>query len=281
MAAAFAACWQGSALAPVASAATDRDASIPAVAATLPAMAPVRGHAIEFGARKAVTEATVTSVGETPITTTTDATGAFTLRAPVGQPLTLRLSKAGYRTTQYATVMVPPGGLVERLDMVWFQVPSSLMYDMLSILMPVAPNDKEYCQFVVTVSAYNLTVLDFPQGEPNSTAAMAPVPSNWSSGKSNVYYFGTWGKISNATNPFAKGLNSTSWDGGVVLINVPPAADPYTVSASKPGVRFSSSKMLCPEPGIFVNAPPPAGPQVLNAPSGELQRPRPTHVEVS
>mgnify|MGYP000099900421 CR=1 FL=1 len=83
--------------------------------------------------------------------------------------------------------------------------------------MPEKPDNSKYCQFVVTVSAYNLTLKSFPQGEINSTCSISPNP-----GLSGTYYFGTWGKLSNMTNPFEKGLKATSWDGGVALINVAP-----------------------------------------------------------
>lgn len=80
--------------------------------------------------------------------------------------------------------------------------------------MPEHPK-ADRCQFVVTVSAFNLTVFSFPQGEPNSTAIMTPPAQD------HTFYFGTWGKLSNDTNPFSRGLTKTSWDGGVVLMNVP------------------------------------------------------------
>jgi hypothetical protein len=37
--------------------------------------------------------------------------------------------------------------------------------------------------------------------------------------------------LDNLTDPFTRGLNSTSWDGGVVWFNVPVAPEPYIVRA--------------------------------------------------
>jgi len=42
--------------------------------------------------------------------------------------------------------------------------------------------------------------------------------------------------------------------------------EPYRVTAHKDGYTFSTTIMKCPKPGVFVNAPPPAGPQVISPP---------------
>jgi hypothetical protein len=74
-------------------------------------------------------------------------------------------------------------------------------------------------------------------------------------------YFGVMGK--NLTDPFTRGLNATSWDGGVVWLNVPVAAKPYVVRATKPGMVFSEAWMQCHTPNRFINAAPTQGPHVI------------------
>jgi hypothetical protein len=57
------------------------------------------------------------------------------------------------------------------------------------------------------------------------------------------------------TNPFSRGLNSTSFDGGVIFFNVPPRLEPYTIVATKKGLVFSNASVWC-QPGLLVRDAP-------------------------
>jgi len=75
--------------------------------------------------------------------------------------------------------------------------------------------------------------------------------------------------LNNLTDPFISNLNQTSFDGGVLFMNVPPLDDGqvYVIEAHKPGIdNFSHSIVNC-RPGIFTNGGPPWGPEV----NGPLQ----------
>lgn len=95
----------------------------------------VEGGAYEFaGNDKPVTGATITALERPGWQVHTDDEGQFSFTASVNEVLTLVLSAEHMKTTQYSTVTVPPGGLTGHLSRIYFQVPSSLMYDFLSIV---------------------------------------------------------------------------------------------------------------------------------------------------
>lgn len=95
----------------------------------------VEGGAYEFaGNDKPVTGATITALERPGWQVHTDDAGQFSFTASVNEVLTLVLSAEHMKTTQYSTVTVPPGGLTGHLSRIYFQVPSSLMYDFLSIV---------------------------------------------------------------------------------------------------------------------------------------------------
>lgn len=133
------------------------------------------------------------------------------------------------------------------------------MYDLLKVALGVKL-DPEMCQLVVTVCAFNKTLANLPQGEPNVTLTIdPPVPST-----SRLMYFGMFkhGPLTNYTDPFSH-PDHTSEDGGAVFLNVPPSDKPYVITAHKPGKVFSQSTLLC-RKGMVANASPPQGPNVLN-----------------
>lgn len=73
--------------------------------------------------------------------------------------------------------------------------------------------DPAKCQMVVTVTAKGKTWHDDPQGEQNATVSISP------SYGGKPYYFGY---LDGWTNPFERHLTSTSLDGGVIFLDVPP-----------------------------------------------------------
>jgi hypothetical protein len=185
----------------------------------------------------------------------TDSQGRFAFDRPVGSNVTLVISKWDIHETQTGTVTVPPQGLVGVQHELTLQVPDLITFAFLRAVLP-GTMDPTKCHLVTTVSAKNKTLYDDPQGEPNATISVSPpVPKG-----SNIYYFGI---IMGKTNPFARGLNQTSYDGGVLVFNVPPGD--YVMTASKKGVVFGdppSCFMKCKTPGRLINASPPWGPRV-------------------
>jgi hypothetical protein len=66
------------------------------------------------------------------------------------------------------------------------------------------------CHVVVTVAAFNMTMDDKPQGEPDAVLTID------SDELIEPFYFGVF-PFNNDTNPFARHLNSTRW---VVVVAV-------------------------------------------------------------
>eukprot|EP00759_Apiculatamorpha_spiralis_P056052 PhF_6_TR7951/c1_g1_i1/m.11997 len=180
--------------------------------------------------------------------------GRFHLDIPNGTMATfMAKGDKTYRETQSATVVVPPTGLTTITTEVVLQVPSNLIFDAFFLVTPGTKNMSCCCQIVVTVCAFNKTSYDSAQGLPNTTVAITPNIHG------TIFYFGTWGPISNATNPFPNNLNGTSWDGGVLIENVPPGR--YVVTAQHPGYTFSDTVIVCGTPGVFINGAPNQGPR--------------------
>lgn len=204
---------------------------------------------------------------ERPLSAVTDASGAATVDAAVGERLTLIGTAPGYHRTQAGTVVVPAGGLQGDPQRVVLQVPPEWMYGALRATVPMPwdrPLNDSDCILVTTVChAGHPKVSDDAQGEPGAAATLSR------GGRAlpyRPYYFGTFGRLSNDTNPFARGLTATTLDGGVLWANVPPSTTPYTASATKPGVRFTSAELTCAAAGAFVNAAPNQGPAASPAP---------------
>jgi selenocysteine lyase/cysteine desulfurase len=223
----------------------------------------VEGHSFSFALGGMIDGAVVTCLEDPTIKLTTDKNGYFSFMAAVGESITLQLDHAWYTTTQTGTVVVPPEGLVGTQNEMTFQVTMTLVYDLLELIIPVKPNPA-LCQFCVTVCAYNKTLWDDPQGEANTSVTISPpVPG------SSIFYFGV--DASNHTNPFQRGLNATSLDGGVLVLNVPVSDQAYVITAHKAGKAFSSTTMRCAGPGRFVNGAPPHSPRATT-PDEEEQR---------
>ena len=113
---------------------------------------------------------------------------------------------------------------------------------------------------VTTVTDYHKTLNDLPQGIEGATVKLSPstntVPFYFNVVTGNIFH----GK----TNPFTKGLTSTSLDGGVIFFNLMPQPFLYEITAEKPGVTFSKAYFIC-RKGAFINLSPPNGPSVITA----------------
>ena len=218
--------------------------------------APVTGFARSFPLSFAITNAKIT-VLETGQTYQTDANGNFgPINHPIGKPITLVLEKFGYKTTQSATIIVPPEGLIGPYDNITFQVPELATFYLL-IAAVGATIDDNSCHLTATVTGYHKTLNDDRQGEVGAVVTLSPRVDV------KPFYFGVFeeGPLKDKTNPFAKGLTAVSGDGGIAFFNLPPSDQPYTLSAVKPGVIFNDAQFLC-RKGAFINISPPRGPSV-------------------
>eukprot|EP00049_Salpingoeca_infusionum_P008260 m.134735 g.134735 ORF g.134735 m.134735 type:complete len:283 (+) comp13963_c0_seq1:360-1208(+) len=233
--------------------------------------APVKVLVVDYlDATHAIVGATVTWL-EQNVNFTVPANGTIEFQAPVGANVTMNMpavmvGQKGYHQVQSTTVVVPLEGLTKELDMIVLQCPSEFIYKMFSTVTP-HKKDENKCQLVVTVCAQGKGIFSHPQGLPNTTTHLSPANEEY------TYYFGTWGKYSNATNPLPNNLNSTSWDGGVLFMNIPVSeTDWYTVSAHHAGFTFSQSHFRCSQPGLFINGAPNQGPRATSASVAWLKR---------
>lgn len=191
----------------------------------------------------------------------TDAQGWLRLPAvPVGAKIFFNLLDHGdYHQTMTAIATVPPTGLVGLLNRVVLQVPSHFIYDLFTVLVP-GPMDKTKCQVVVTITNFNRTYTNCPQGWPGIVATITPQVDN----EVHPYYFGTWGGLSNKTNPLPNNLTSTSWDGGVIYRNVDVNTNQdITLGAVFGNFNFTTTTVRCLAPNMFINAAPNQGPRSL------------------
>ncbi len=231
--------------------------SVP-VAATS-ATAPISGFAESFLLGIKVSNANI-KVLETGQSFKTDNEGHFgPFQYPVGQPITLQFSKWGYKTTQSATIIVPPEGLNSKYDNITFQVPSVESYYMLATIMG-ASIDKNSCHLTATVTKYHKTMQDLPQGEPGVVVSLSPAVDVL------PFYFGIYHNwpLKDKTNPFSKNLKQTSEDGGIAFFNIPVSDKPYKLIGQKNGMKFTEATFIC-KKDTFINISPPQGPMVLSA----------------
>ncbi|CUG88092.1 Hypothetical protein, putative [Bodo saltans] len=216
---------------------------------------PVKVIALDFVGLAPLVGATMDWL-ETGASYITDADGVVMLDAPVGASVTINFSgNDKYHQTQSSTVEVPAGGLTTLYNQLVMQVPTHFLFDVFWTLSPGEHKNTSNCQVVVTVCDVNKTVYSHAQGLPGTVATLTPAL------ESQTFYFGTWGKLSNDTNPLPNNLTSTSFDGGVLFENLAPNPDQwYEVTASHPGYSFSSTRFRCLKAG-FVNAAPNQGPR--------------------
>jgi hypothetical protein len=219
--------------------------------------APVSGFARSFIFSSALSDATIT-VNETGQHFTTNDDGHFgPFNYPIGKPITLTLEKWGYKTTQSATVILTPDGANGPYSNITFQVPSIQTFFLLSKMIGATVDD-DSCHLTATITQFHKTMDDIPQGIAGAEIVLTP------SVNVKPFYFDiiTKGPLANKTYPFSNKLTQTSEDGGVAVFNLPPRAEPYTLTAKKPGVKFSKVLFLC-KKGVFINLSPPQGPTEL------------------
>lgn len=232
----------------------------------------ISGFARSFVSGESIADATIIVVEDEELTFKTDAQGRFgPFEWPIGQPITLRFEKpgsfwSGYKTTQTATLIVPPEGINDQnyLKNISFQVPSNMAYKFLSLAMGVT-EDPQTCQIAVTITPPNTTMDDIPQGVEGVKVTLSPNVN------SKPFYFGIFPVI-HKTNPFIRTLEATSIDGGVAFLNVPPGD--YVLEATKDNIPFSKVVIKA-RKGVVVNASPPNGPTMLQEPQPQVTEKKP------
>lgn len=225
----------------------------------------VTGYAQAFVGDTPVSNANI-KILETGETTTTDAQGHFAFCSLPQQRITLELSKQSfffwnnYQTTQSMTGIVPPQGITTPPEQITLQVPRQYTFAVLKKLLSDKHHltlEKDRCNVAATITAFNKTLADDPQGEPGAKVLL------WHNHKlinnPPAIYFGIFHK---KTNPWQTMLTTTSEDGGVILYNLTPSEQLYSMSAIKTGKKISTVNFWC-RPGAFINLSPPYGPRVL------------------
>lgn len=211
-----------------------------------PAQVKVIGDVMPFlsevgGKRVEGAEISILEYPDKTVTTGPDAHFEFD-GLDAGSEVTLVMEHADYRTTQTATVTLGEHGA----HPFTIQAVSKALFNGLSALVPTKPDMDKNCVVATTVtrSGGSLFVL-LRQGEAGAEVSLSPaVPA-----ESGPVYF------NESVLPDVK-QTSTSKDGGVVFVNVPPGE--YTLSATKPGLVFEPAHVTC-RAGLVVNAGPPLG----------------------
>jgi hypothetical protein len=240
---------------------------------------PVTGFAKSFVGHQLISHAHV-DVFNTKRQLFTDKNGRFMFYAKPGEKITLVLTKksywpwANFQRTQTGTFIVPSNGFHGLHRELTFQVPEQITYNLLREIIKLRRNvviNPNACQVAATITAENKTLADDLQGE----AGAQVIVSHHGKVLKNIttIYFGI---LFNKTNPFSLLGNSTSQDGGVVILNLPASDELYKISAKKPDTHFTSKYFYC-RPGAFINLSPPHGVSVVSKVSrndsreGELQ----------
>jgi hypothetical protein len=191
----------------------------------------------------------------------TDAAGRATLYRTPGEKLTLLMEKAGFVTTQSATVQVPPEGLSGPHTGMTFQTVWTWFLRMTKSWLRVSTQSGRH-HLVATVTGAGKTLDDLVQGEPGAKVSL------FSEGRrlnAEPIYLGIV-PLLHITDFFLarwRLLDKTSADGGVIFPNVEPGA--YTIRAEHPSRIFSECNIVVREESPeFVNASPPWGPRVID-----------------
>jgi len=189
--------------------------------------------------------AIVTMVEDPDRQVETSATGHFSLDGFVeGDEVTLELAYPEHHAIQTGTFTFG----TESIERATFQVVHDAIYDLLSDMLEVTPDDTR-CQVVTTVTRVGKSLYDEgAHGEEGATVTIDPP-----TGEEGPIYF-------NSQVLPDRTLTETSDDGGVLFLQVPPGD--YTLTATKPGVTFRPVAIKC-RAGYLVNASPPWGLQAL------------------
>ena len=159
---------------------------------------------------------------------------------------------------QSAIVETGTAGLTGVFSQIVLQMPDFTVTDLFRTLYQDLVRDPDNtCTIVTTVTRQNGTIFEFPHGEAGAQVELIP-PAY-----SNRYYFGSWGDLSDFTNPFARGLEATSKDGGVLFFDVPVNASVVLkAQACAPFREFTETEFVCVTPGMTINGAPNQGPRV-------------------
>lgn len=226
---------------------------------------PVVGYAQSLVGGHRIENASVRIVGK-KLNMTTNRYGQFGFCGMPNKQLTLVLKKhsrspfSNYKTTQTATVTIPPQGLTGKYAEMTFQVPRIVTYDLLKFIIKREEHIKSNsngCIAVTTVTAYKKTLKDDIQGEESAKLILTKNGKVVKDFK--PVYFGI---LLGKTDPFKTGLTSTSKDGGVLIYNLSPSKQLYALTATKPGKTFSTAYFRCTK-RAFINLAPPHSPGVI------------------
>lgn len=227
---------------------------------------PVVGHAQALVADARIKNATI-HIMETGQSITTNQHGQFAFCALPKRKLTLTLTKnsssiwQNYHPTQSATVIVPPQGLTGPHHEITFQTPREKTYRVLQKIITKQRHfhaKKNCCQVVTTITAYNKTLKNDPQGISGAHIKLMHNNKLFQPPQRPFYF----AMVLEKTNPFSSKRTESSEDGGVIIYNLPASKSPYTITAEKPGMQFSNSQFIC-RAGALINLSPPHGPTEL------------------
>lgn len=225
----------------------------------------VEGSALDFATNEKIPFANINWI-EKNYNFTSDSNGDFTLPSDnlsMGDNITLFLfntthNKSEFYPTQTNTITITPDmyNISGPQHNIVIQTPTVEAFQLLNAATGFHTKSN-FCHLVVTVTGPCLTLNNHPQGEQGATTHVEP-PFNGD----GPFYFGAGRQ--NKTDPFSRGLNVTSFDGGVLWFNAPLGE--YTVSAQKRAVVFDDpavSVLKCVvADGRLLNAAPPWGPRV-------------------
>ncbi|WP_062265880.1 hypothetical protein [Endozoicomonas arenosclerae] len=180
---------------------------------------------------------------------------------------------------------------------VTFQVPTTYIYALLEHSMRYRFTSEALpgrCHVVTTVTPHDKTLKDCPHGLKDAVVELTP------STHEGQYYFDmisfgpfscktdlpinmlVYSHINNIYNRFTDplaifsgdrqvyppleslSLDKTSEDGGVMLLNVKPSKDPYTIKVTHPRYTLTEAKFIC-HPDALINISPPQGPRVISS----------------
>ncbi|MGB0894699.1 MAG: hypothetical protein ACPGUD_09855 [Parashewanella sp.] len=198
----------------------------------------------------------------------------YQLTYPIGQDMSLLFSHRGYKTSQSGLFKIGGQSYIGPHHLISWQPINSFLWAMLKKIIELdtlTKMGKDRCQLIATVTAYNMTMDDDPQGEPGATVKLinksskAATDANTSNDYDKTYYFGI---LAGKTLP-VPGLTATTADGGIMILNIKPGK--YALVAEKQGVQFSSPTFIC-DPSqwralgkdetMLINLSPPQGPIV-------------------
>lgn len=210
-----------------------------------------------------VAGARIFALGDPSVTlAVTDAQGGAVVHLPPEQEVSLVLEKAGFVSTQSATLVVPAQALCGRDKEITFQILPTWFFAAAKRWLRV-PNVPGRRHLVTTVAAQGMTLRDPVQGEPSATIQ---VTRDERAIEVTPIYLGIIPFIHKTdlfTARWRRGT-TTSADGGVLLPSLQLGS--YTIKAEAPGRRFGQARaVLRDDSPELINLSPPWGPQVLSA----------------